>query len=492
MQNNPIKKHYWGIGLENETYLQIQELHSVSGKFIQERMGRERYSIDYLKCYKPGVLDRVLSSAFDSDRNYFVSRMMNSHSLDKLDIHYEHKTILSAPPLQDNPKYSGESILELFLKSQPHQIKSMLTQKDNPMGCILFDGDTVEFVTKYFENRIVDETFQELKASKQLFLDALNDSGIFPNKLAYPAYNFGINMFMSNQKNLVLFNNGTFHFHFTLPTLTIDSKIEDYQAFDEMHNKAIYLLQWIEPLFIATLGSPDVFAAAVSMKETGDLFAGGSMRNAMSRYTGIGTYHVSMPKGKVLTFPVEEFRKLLKFKKEDCIWWRDQIEQNMSYQLLNDLGLDFNREKLYQSGFEFRSFDEFPMSHLKDVLQAIVLVCEHATHLNHVEWAHDHISWNNLVYRALRDGYKTTIEENEKQEVLDIFDFSEKEKIQFIECILLSDFFFKLLEVLFEKYSVQNSIMDSLLGKPLENSPRWENFNEYQFNQHLKQLTPID
>ena len=114
---------------------------------------------------------------------------------------------------------------------------------------------------KYFENRIVDETFQELKASKQLFLDALNDSGIFPNKLAYPAYNFGINMFMSNQKNLVLFNNGTFHFHFTLPTLTIDSKIEDYQAFDEMHNKAIYLLQWIEPLFIATLGSPDVFAA---------------------------------------------------------------------------------------------------------------------------------------------------------------------------------------------------------------------------------------
>jgi hypothetical protein len=492
MQNNPIKKYYWGIGLENETYLQIHEDFSVHGQFIKEKMGRERYSIDYLKCYKEGVLNRILSSTFENEKSYFVSRMMNSHSLEKLDTNYEHKTILSAPPLKDNPKYSGESILELFLKNQPHQIKSMLTQKDNPMGCVLFDGDTVEFVTKYFENRIVDETVQELKASKQLFLDALNNSGIFSNKLSYPAYNFGINMFMSNQNNLVLFNNGTFHFHFTLPTSTIDSKIEDYQAFDEMHKKAIYLLQWVEPLFITTLGSPDIFAAATSIKPTGDLFAGGSMRNAMSRYTGIGTYHDSMPKGKVLTYPVDEFRKLLKFKKEDCIWWRDQIEQNMSYQLLNDLGLDFNREKLYQSGFEFRSFDEFPITHLTAVLQAIVLVCEHACHLNDVSWSHDHLSWNNMVYRSLRDGYETTIDPSEIAEVLLVFGISESEKSKFSNCQLLSDFFFKLLEVLFSKYVSENSIIDSLLGSPMESAPSWENFNQYQFEQHLKQLSPIE
>ena len=171
MKNNPIKKHFWGIGLENETYLQFEESLVVSGQFIQEKMGRERYSLDYLKCYKDGCLERVLARAFSSSQNYIVSQMMNSHSLEKLDVHFQHKTIPSAPPLIDNPDYSGKSIIELFLEKQPHQIQSMLTQKNNPMGSLIFDGDTIEFVTKYYENRTIQESFNELKATKKLFLE---------------------------------------------------------------------------------------------------------------------------------------------------------------------------------------------------------------------------------------------------------------------------------------------------------------------------------
>ena len=77
-------------------------------------------------------------------------------------------------------------------------------------------------------------------------------------------------------------------------------------------------------------------------------FAGGSMRNAMSRYTGVGTFNKVMPKGKVLTYPVEDFRKLLKFTKEENIWWRDQVAADFDYELLSDVGLDFNQEKMYQ------------------------------------------------------------------------------------------------------------------------------------------------
>ena len=491
MNNNPINKYFWGIGLENETYLQFEESLVVSGQFIQEKMGRERYSIDYLKCYRAGSLEKVLTRAFDSNKNYLVSQMMNSHSLEKLDIHFQHKTIQSAPPLLDNPDYAGKSILELFLEKQPFQIQSMLTQKNNPMGSIIFDGDTIEFVTKYYENRTIQESFNELKASKKIFLDKLNETKILPGPLTYPQYNIGINMFMSNQKKLVLFNNGTFHFHITLPTLTEDSRIVDYAAFDQAHHKAIYLLQWFEPLFIATLGSPDIMSVISDKFEMEEKFAGGSMRNAMSRYTGVGTYHKSMPKGKVLTFPVEEFRKLLNFKKEENIWWRDRIESELCYELLSDVGLDFNREKLYQSGYEFRSFDEFPTEYLPEVLHAIVLVSEHAQHGEEIEWASNNVIWNNLVFKTLTQGYKTEMTEEEKNEIVRVFQLPTSVQNELKDVNRLDDFFFKILQLLHDLHNDSSEYLKSFLYEKTEEAPRWDNFNEHQVEQHTKQLEEV-
>ncbi|MDP4817652.1 MAG: hypothetical protein NWR69_01445 [Flavobacteriales bacterium] len=491
MKNNPIKKYYWGIGLENETYLQFEESLIVSGQFIQEKMGRERYSIDYLKCYRAGSLEKVLARAFDSSKNYLVSQMMNSHSLEKLDIHFQHKTIQSAPPLLDNPDYAGKSILELFLEKQPFQIQSMLAQKNNPMGSIIFDGDTIEFVTKYYENRTIQESFNELKASKKIFLDKLNETKILPGPLTYPQYNIGINMFMSNQKKLVLFNNGTFHFHITLPTLTEDSRIVDYTAFDQAHHKAIYLLQWFEPLFIATLGSPDIMSVISDKYEMEEKFAGGSMRNAMSRYTGVGTYHKSMPKGKVLTFPVEEFRKLLNFQKEENIWWRDRIESELCYELLSDVGLDFNREKLYQSGYEFRSFDEFPTEYLPEVLHAIVLISEHAQHGEEIEWASNNVIWNNLVFKTLTQGYKTEMTEEEKNEIVRVFKLPASLQNELKDVHRLDEFFFQILQHLHDLHNDSSEYLKAFLYEKTEDAPRWENFNEHQVEQHTKQLEEV-
>ena len=491
MKNNPIKKYFWGIGLENETYLQFEDSLVVSGQFIQEKMGRERYSIDYLKCYKDGSLEKLLAKAFTANKNYLVSQMMNSHSLEKLDIHYQHKTIQSAPPLLDNPEYAGKSILELFLEKQPYQIQSMLTQKNNPMGSIIFDGDTIEFVTKYYENRTIQESFNELKASKKLFLDKLNEAKILPGPLTYPEYNIGINMFMSNQKKLVLFNNGTFHFHITLPTLTEDSRIVDYAAFDQAHHKAIYLLQWFEPLFIATLGSPDIMAVISDKFEMEEKFAGGSMRNAMSRYTGVGTYHKSMPKGKVLTYPVEDFRKLLSFKNEENIWWRDRIESELSYELLSDVGLDFNREKLYQSGYEFRSFDEFPTDYIPEVLHAIVLISEHAQHEEEIEWASNNVIWNNLVFKTLTQGYKTEMTEEEKNEIVRVFKLPVSFQNECAEVSRLDEFFFQILQHLHNLHNDNSEYLKSFLYDKTDEAPRWDNFNQHQVEQHTKQLEEV-
>ncbi|MDA6070325.1 hypothetical protein NJT12_11910 [Flavobacterium sp. AC] len=507
MKDNQTKKYYWGIGLENETYLQFEDPLIVSGEFIQEKIGFEKYSIDYRKCYKPESLAPVLKKAFGLTENYKVSRMMNSHSLEKLDINYQHKTLSPIKPLIDtengevtaqpleNPEYLGKSIMELFLEDQPYNIQSMITQRNKTMGSVHFDGDSIEFVTKYFENRTIADSCKELKATKKLFLDKINESSVLNEKLNFPDYNNGLNMFMTNQENLVLFNNGTYHFHITLPSLTEDSRIVDYNDFEKTHANAIYLLQWFEPFFIATLGSPDIMGV-ISDKFTLDKkFTLGSMRNAMSRYIGVGTYNKAMPKGKILTYNVDEFRKLLKFEKEENIWWRDQIEADMEYEMLSEVGLDFNQEKMYQSGFEFRSFDEFPAEYLNDVLFSIILICEHSLNLPDVQWGHDSKAWNNLVFKTLKMGYLTEIEEDEKNEVLELLQILNPSdsnystlKSEFEAIVMLDQFFFKILAVLHDKYKDNNVCLDAMYGQKTSSPPQWDNFNKYQTERHLKQI----
>ena len=507
MKDNQTKKYYWGIGLENETYMQFEESLIVSGEFIQEKIGFEKYSLDYRKCYKPESLAPVLKKAFDWNENYKVSRMMNSHSLEKLDINYQHKTIAPVKPLIDtengemsaqpleNPEYLGKSIMELFLEDQPYNIQSMITQRNKTMGSVHFDGDSIEFVTKYFENRTIADSCKELKATKKLFLDKINESSVLNGKLNFPDYNNGLNMFMTNQENLVLFNNGTYHFHITLPSLTEDSRIVDYTEFEKTHANAIYLLQWFEPFFIATLGSPDIMGVISNKYSLDKKFTLGSMRNAMSRYIGVGTYNKAMPKGKILTYPVDDFRKLLKFEKEENIWWRDQIEADMEYEMLAEVGLDFNQEKMYQSGFEFRSFDEFPAAYLNDVLFAIILICEHSLNLPDVQWGHDSAAWNNLVFKTLKMGYATEINEEEKTEVLNLLQILNPSdsnyaalKSEFEAIVLLDEFFFKILAVLHDKYKDNNICLDAMYGQKTSSPPQWDNFNKYQTEKHLQQI----
>ncbi len=489
---------YWGIGLENETYMQFEQSQIVSGALIHDKIGCERYSIDYRKCYKTGSLASVVEAAFDKTKQYKISRMINSHSLDKLDVNFQHKTLAHTTPASDNPDYAGKSLLELFLESQPYNIQSMMTQKNNPMGSVNFDGDSIEFVTKYFENRTIPVATAELKATKRLFIDKLNESNVLEGNLHFPHYNSGLNQFMSNQENFVLFNNGTYHFHFTLPTLTENSRIVDYPSFEEKHANAIYLLQWFEPLIIASLGSPDILAVLSDKLGLPEKFAMGSMRNAMSRYTGVGTFHKSMAKGKILTYDVEEFRKLVPFEKEENIWWRDRIEVDLDYELLSDIGLDFNQEKMYQSGFEFRTFDEFPIDYLEDVLHAIVLICEHSLHLPNVPWGHESVVWNSIVYKSLRYGYTAELSYDEKIAILDVLAIlkesdnnTEERRTKLFAIDRLDSFFFEVLSIFHDLYKTDNICVDALCGQTMEKAPIWDNFNEFQVNQHLNQLSGV-
>ena len=52
---------FWGIGIENETYLEIPDFLDVSGNFFKNQK-RERYSVNYYETYK----DNSFNDKFDT------------------------------------------------------------------------------------------------------------------------------------------------------------------------------------------------------------------------------------------------------------------------------------------------------------------------------------------------------------------------------------------------------------------------------------------
>lgn len=79
------------------------------------------------------------------------------------------------------------------------------------------------------------------------------------------------------------------------------------------------------------------------------------------------------------------------------------IQENLLYKLpLNDIGFDFNFSKHYQSGLEFRLLDGIPLLSLKNVLDIIILICEHSYYYETIEnilTCSISKSWNNIVYK---------------------------------------------------------------------------------------------
>ena len=53
------------------------------------------------------------------------------------------------------------------------------------------------------------------------------------------------------------------------------------QKFINDHRKAISLIQWFEPFFICTLGSPDIFTVLSDVTGDNASYAKGSMRSAL-------------------------------------------------------------------------------------------------------------------------------------------------------------------------------------------------------------------
>lgn len=494
---------FWGLGLENECYLQASPKH-ILGKNIVSMLGRERYSVDYTVNYEIEQLKHVMSQVYHPTQLYPVSQMINAHSLDKMDRNGQHITTYEKEP-KPNSKFSGKTVLEEW-SDYDIDVNLMINSKTKTETNVFFDGDTIEFITEKFYKTNTKDVVKELIDNKKLFIEKFNkfktETKLWENlgEITFPYTHPGINIFNSHPTKIVFFNNTTIHLHITLPTKIKNGLILNQQLFVETHAKAIRLLQWFEPFFICTLGSPDLLQSVYEKynmpslntlnnvkNESYNYFARGSMRATLSRYIGIGTYDTNkMIMGKLLTCPVDNLRP------KNVLWWRDMICEDLLYNLpKTDMGFDFNYGKHYQSGLEFRILDGIPMEILKDVLDVIILICEHSYSyltLESIQNCSLSQTWNNIIYKSMVYGYNATISKSEIIDVLKILNiniyFDEKE-------LTLEEFYYKLLEHLFSLYYKKETIVIKYLTKDFVKINRWKNFNKTQQQAHNDSLNNL-
>ena len=439
--NEPLEKHkiyadkygkntiYWGLGIENEVYLEIVDKTATFSKadFLTKHR-EERYSIDYFANYKPNELRLAMIHMAEildiSNEGISIPILLKSHSFSKTDIQNQPQTNYTKV-CEPNPQFSGKTFLDTLSEIDPEYF---LSAKDCKW---LFDGDTIEFPTRHFYNVTLDQVLTELSDTKLEFIEHLNaaldkipelNRGIFKNqpKIQIMSKNYAFATYLTNLKNIAMFNNGTLHYNLTLPTeLDGNGKIKDHAKFVYEHQQAIRAIQWLEPFLIAKYGASDPFSKDT---EIGELFGGASQRSAISRYIGIGTYNTdTMETGKILTKPLTELKCA-----QNAQWWFREFYKNNGYSALSEIGMDINFNKHYNHGIEVRFLDhltdeidisqsfEFLIYLMDFVLERINLgkndINSHKYNISNP--CNSHL-WNTFMLRVIKMGKKCELTSDE-------------------------------------------------------------------------------
>jgi hypothetical protein len=396
---------YWGLGIENEVYLELSQPYFIMKLDILEKQTRERYSLNYYNNYKTEIFTSACREYVKNIPLDIISIpcLLNSHSFTKTDFQNEPETYYSKDSGK-NPLFVGETLFQTLARSNP-KFASEFQKK------WLFDGDTVEFNTEKFFNVSLSEAMEELATTKENFLRELNntlvnleDSCYANQSVSIMKKNHPVAMYMTNLDNVSFFNNGTLHYNLTLPTeLNEQGEIKDWWKFVKDHQKAIRAIQWMEPFLIAMYGSPD----PLSFREE---FSKASQRCAVSRYIGIGTYNTDrMARGKLLTSPVHEH-----ICNKTGHWWYTTYHKTSGYTSLKDVGLDINFNKHYNHGIELRFFDHITdPADISSSFEFIIYLMDFILESDRIqEYGNPILSklWNDIVIGVMRQGKNYVVE----------------------------------------------------------------------------------
>ena len=381
---------YWGIGIENETYLEMRKKYKVDkNSFFIKNAKRERYCIDYFATsYKNNVFMENIKLLDLPDE---IPILVNAHSFSKTDLNNQHKTLYTKDP-PPNPKFSGQTIFEYLCDKDKYF-------NDEYMKSYIFDGDTIEFVTNNFYKVTIYDTINELLNNKKKFIDKVksifNENNIFKEygEISISENNYPLVTFMTNLGKYCIFNNMTYHFNFTLPTkLNKDGYIENYNLFKNQHKNAIKLIQLFEPILIAIYGSGDI------LHSVNKNLTNCSQRCAKSRFIGLGTYDTDiMEPGKILLIDASN-NHLSNYDN----WWFNKYYNISDYKKEDKIGVDINFHKHKNHGIEIRIFDYFNEDKLEKILKFIVLLLDFSLD-NDIDSYVKNNDWNDLVYNIILD-----------------------------------------------------------------------------------------
>jgi hypothetical protein len=395
---------FWGLGIENETYIELQAGKEIVAEFLAKNRQRERYSVNYWTQYKDGVVDKVFREwiaklPHGPNTPLLIPLLINGHTFTKCDPWGEHATTYSANP-KPNPKYAGRTLLEAL------QVVDPTTFQDGSGVWWCFDGDTVEFMTQAFRCTTVEQVLAELNEAKARWLTALQTGlktirceAALKGPVGWPSQNHGLAIFLSNRRNVAVFNNGTYHINITAPSrLGKDGEIEDWPRFQHIHRQAARLFQWLSPFFVASYGSGDIF----SQIGGGKAFPAGSQRLAASRYVSVGTFDTRlMPRGKIVTTPTAEMVPT-------PAWWHEMYaSRQVAYEKLESIGYDINFNKFPNHGLEFRIFDWFGEESLGELLEVLVAMMDRAMAVprgKEVPFPQDSAVWRKVLGRTVWEG----------------------------------------------------------------------------------------
>jgi hypothetical protein len=443
---------YWGLGIENEVYLEAAESISINKNDILTKHKQERYSLDYYKNYKPEFLQRALQKyvgAIDCS-TILLPRLLNSHSFTKTDI-YNNSATLYTSSQEKNPDFIGETMLETLQRRNPYFV-------DNEKW--LFDGDTIEFVSTNFFNTNLHEAIRELMSTKAEFIYELNKTLLHSSPVSMITImkeNYAVAKYMTNSQNVAIFNNGTLHYNITLPTqLNSRGEIADWNKFVNEHQRAIRAIQWMEPFLIALYGAPDPFSSF----EPG--FSKSSQRCSVSRYISIGTYNSDvMERGKILTKPLD---KIVPDSKLSSSWWYNKLHSGTSsaYVKLDELGMDVNFNKHFNHGIELRFFDYIvDSSRFYESFEFIIYLMDFVLDSemsNSLENPIFSSVWNDVVYRLIMNGKDALLSSMEVKIYSSIFSMN-------ITKTCVSEIYYEIFQILKTRYSRTGSFSKYVLSR---------------------------
>jgi alanine dehydrogenase len=383
---------FWALGIENESYLMLNKLQT-SSSFATLKPKRERYSVDYYKNFKPDPLHAALEK-LRASANLTYPVYINSLTFQRTDKKLQHKSFYDAQSTP-NPSFT-ESIHDVLLRECPFY--ASVYNKS-----VVFDGDSIEFITQRFQNATVPACIDEFTQLKRRFRKE-----VFPffekwniGKVMFPDHNYGLVTFLTtNKSNLLVCNNGTIHINLTLPTLLRDGVIIDKNRFAKDHLTLMEYIQMVEPLLVACYGTPDVFSIV------NPAYSIGSLRISMSRYISLQTYDTNVPvNGKLLVMD----------KPVDPTFWYNQLDDT-PYLPNAQIGYDLNFNKFKNHGIELRFFEWFPEEYLGDVMDFIVLLAQHS--LSRGATTVNKSRYNDLIKNCVQKGFTYLIPVDECNVIL--------------------------------------------------------------------------